>query len=104
MHDLVIDNARIVDGTGAPPRQGSVAVSGGRIVEVGGAAGQAARERVRRRRARARPWLHRSPHALRRAARLGPARDVLVVARHHHGGHRQLRRAWRPAGPTRARS
>ena len=46
MHDLVIDNARIVDGTGAPSRQGSVAVSGGRIVEVAGAAGQAARERV----------------------------------------------------------
>jgi N-acyl-D-aspartate/D-glutamate deacylase len=46
MHDLVIDNARIVDGTGAPSRRGSVAVSGGRIVDVGGAAGQAARERL----------------------------------------------------------
>jgi N-acyl-D-aspartate/D-glutamate deacylase len=46
MHDLVIDNARIVDGTGAPARQGSVAVRDGRIVEVGGVAGQAARERL----------------------------------------------------------
>ena len=46
MHDLVIDNARIVDGTGAPARPGSVAVSGGRIVEVGGGAGQAARQRL----------------------------------------------------------
>jgi N-acyl-D-amino-acid deacylase len=46
MHDLVIDNARIVDGTGASSRHGSVAVSGGRIVDVGGGAGQAARERL----------------------------------------------------------
>jgi N-acyl-D-amino-acid deacylase len=46
MHDLVIDNARIVDGTGAPARHGSIAVSGGRIVDVDGAAGQAARERL----------------------------------------------------------
>jgi N-acyl-D-aspartate/D-glutamate deacylase len=46
VHDLVIDNARILDGTGAPARHGSVAVRGGRIVEAGGAAGQAARERI----------------------------------------------------------
>jgi N-acyl-D-aspartate/D-glutamate deacylase len=46
MHDLVIDNARIVDGTGGASRHGSVAVKDGRIVEVGGAAGAAARERV----------------------------------------------------------
>jgi N-acyl-D-amino-acid deacylase len=46
MHDLVIDNARIVDGTGGPSQHGSVAVKDGRIVEVGGTAGQAARERI----------------------------------------------------------
>ena len=46
MHDLIIDDARIVDGTGAPSRHGSIAVKDGRIVEVGGASGQAARERV----------------------------------------------------------
>jgi N-acyl-D-amino-acid deacylase len=46
MHDFVIDNARIVDGTGGPSRHGSVAVKDGRIVEVGGAAGQGARERI----------------------------------------------------------
>ena len=46
MHDLVIDDARIVDGTGAPARQGSIAVKDGRIVDAGGAAGQAARERL----------------------------------------------------------
>jgi N-acyl-D-aspartate/D-glutamate deacylase len=46
MHDLVIDNARIVDGTGAPARPGSVAVSGGRITAVGIGSGEAARERL----------------------------------------------------------
>ena len=46
MHDLVIDHARIVDGTGGPSRQGSVAIRDGRLVEVGGAARQAARERI----------------------------------------------------------
>jgi N-acyl-D-amino-acid deacylase len=42
--DLVIRNARIVDGTGAPGRAGDVAVEGGRIVRVGEVAGQAQRE------------------------------------------------------------
>ena len=46
MHDLVIDHARIVDGTGGPSRQGSIAIRDGRLVEVGGAAGQAGRERI----------------------------------------------------------
>ena len=35
MHDLVIDNARIIDGLGAPAREGGVAVTGGRIAAVG---------------------------------------------------------------------
>ncbi len=46
MHDLVIDNARIVDGTGAPARPGTVAVTDGRITAVGIGAGEAARERL----------------------------------------------------------
>ena len=35
MHDLVIDNARIIDGLGAPPLEGGVAVADGRIAAVG---------------------------------------------------------------------
>jgi len=42
--DLVIRNARIVDGTGAPARAGDVAVEGGRVVRVGDVAGAARRE------------------------------------------------------------
>ena len=41
--DLVIANAQIVDGTGAPARRGLVAISQGRIVSVGDAAATGAR-------------------------------------------------------------
>ena len=37
MHDLVIRNALILDGTGAPGRVASLAVRGGRIAALGGA-------------------------------------------------------------------
>ena len=36
MHDLLIQNARIVDGSGAPAFNGDVAVRDGRIAAVGG--------------------------------------------------------------------
>src|SRR5580765_6393644 len=45
MHDLVIDNAVVIDGLGGPPRPGGVAVDGGRITAVGSDLG-AARERI----------------------------------------------------------
>ena len=35
MHDLIIDNARLIDGLGASAREGGVAVVGGRIAAVG---------------------------------------------------------------------
>jgi len=41
MHDLIIDNAAIYDGSGAAPRPGSVAIKGERIVEVGEVKGEA---------------------------------------------------------------
>jgi N-acyl-D-amino-acid deacylase len=45
MHELVIDHAVVYDGLGGAPREGGVAVSGGRITAVGTDLG-AARERV----------------------------------------------------------
>ena len=44
MHDLVIRNAFIVDGTGKPGFNGDVAIDGERIAAVGGKAGAARRE------------------------------------------------------------
>src|SRR5262244_3448343 len=45
MHDLVIDNASVIDGLGGPARPGGVAVAQGRIVAVGAGLGPA-RERI----------------------------------------------------------
>jgi N-acyl-D-aspartate/D-glutamate deacylase len=45
VHDLVIDNARIIDGLGHPAREGDVAVAGGRIAAVGWDLGTA-RQRI----------------------------------------------------------
>jgi N-acyl-D-aspartate/D-glutamate deacylase len=42
MHDLVVDNAVVVDGLGGPARPGGVAVKDGRIVAVGEGLGAAA--------------------------------------------------------------
>ena len=46
MHDLVIDNARLCDGTGAPTTPGSLAVRDGRIAALGRLDGAAARRRI----------------------------------------------------------
>jgi N-acyl-D-aspartate/D-glutamate deacylase len=45
VHDLIIDNARIIDGLGTPAREGGVAVAGGRIAAIGKDLG-AAKQRV----------------------------------------------------------
>ena len=45
MHDLVIENARLIDGLGTPARPGGVAVKEGRIVAVGDDVGRG-RERI----------------------------------------------------------
>src|SRR5215831_4266147 len=44
MHDLVLRGGTIVDGSGSPPREGDVAIDGGRIATAGGTAGAGRRE------------------------------------------------------------
>ena len=39
MHDLLIRNALLLDGTGAPPRRGDLGIGAGRIIELGEARG-----------------------------------------------------------------
>lgn len=48
MHDLLIENAVICDGTGGPRFSGGVAVSGGQITGIhrGPATGESARSRI----------------------------------------------------------
>ena len=46
MHDLLIRDADVVDGTGAPRRRADVAVADGRIVAIGDLKGEAAKETV----------------------------------------------------------
>src|SRR5882762_6966762 len=41
LHDLIIKNGKVIDGSGLPGFHGDVAVSGGRIVEVGKVSGEA---------------------------------------------------------------
>lgn len=43
-YDLLIKNATICDGTGAPVYGGAIAVSGGKIAEIGKVSGTARRE------------------------------------------------------------
>jgi N-acyl-D-amino-acid deacylase len=44
MHDLVIRNGKIVDGTGAPAFAGDISIDADKIVNVGGKAGAGRRE------------------------------------------------------------
>ena len=44
--DIVLENARIIDGTGAPSRTGDVGIRDGRIASIGRLAGQPAKERL----------------------------------------------------------
>jgi len=46
MHDLLIKNAEVADGTGAPLRHADVAVAGGHIAAIGDLKGEAAAETV----------------------------------------------------------
>ena len=43
-YDLIIKNGKVIDGSGLPGFHGDVAVSGGRIVEIGKVSGEARRE------------------------------------------------------------
>ncbi len=97
-YDLIIRDGMVVDGSGFSRYRADVAVMDGRIAEIGRIRGSARRDH-RRRGALRHSGDHRSPHALRRPALLGPALHVLHLAWGHDRAHRQLRADARPAAP-----
>ena len=44
MHDLIIRNAEIIDGTGAPAQHGDIAIDDNRITSIGKALGSSREE------------------------------------------------------------
>ena len=103
MHDLVITNGTVVDGSGGEPVRGDVAVDGDRIVAVGALDDTDARRTIDAEGCLVTPWLRRHPHPPRRAAGVGSDGVVVVLARRDLGGARQLRRHLRPLQARRPR-
>ena len=88
--DVVLRGGDVVDGTGAPRRRPT---SGSATGASSRSAPSTSRRRARIdvRRARGRARLRRHPHALRRAAAVGPDVHAVAAARRHHRDRRQLR-------------
>ena len=97
--DVVIKGGMVLDGTGNPGVIADVAVSEGRISQIGDRPRR--RADARRRRSRRRARVHRHPHPLRRAGLLGPGAHPVVLPRGHHRRRGQLRVLDR-ADPARA--
>ncbi len=55
-YDLIIKNGKVIDGSGLPGFHGDVAVSGGRIVEIGRVSSEA--RRVADAGSQGRAWIH----------------------------------------------
>ena len=99
--DLIVRNGSVVDGTGAPSVRADIGVLGDRVSAIGDLHGESASVEVDASRPLRHARLRRHPHPPRRAARVGPDRHVVVLARRHVGRARQLRRHVRArAGPS----
>ena len=94
MYDLVVRGGTIVDGTGAAPFVGDVAIQGGKIASVGKVS-EKGRQEIDARGKLVTPGLRRHPHPLRRPGDLGPAADAFGVARRDDRRDGQLRRRLR---------
>ena len=101
-HDVVIRAGTVIDGTGAPARTADVAITAGRITEVGAVEGRGRRE-VAADGPAGHAGLRRHPQPLRRSGHLGQPAAALGVARRHHRRDGQLRRRLRARAPGRSR-
>ena len=100
MHDLVIRNGIVVDGTGSPQRIADIAVDGETITAVGDDVGRRP-PGDRRPRAPGHARIRGRAHALRRPGHLGSLPHALVLPRRDHRHLRQLRRGLRPGAAGR---
>ena len=87
-HDIVIRNGTLVDGSGAAPVSADLAISDGRITEIGDVSGKGkleidARDRL------VTPGFVDNPYPPRCADGMGSGHDAGELARCHHGPHRQ---------------
>ena len=98
--DIIIKDGMIFDGARNPRYQADLGIKDGIITEIGFLRASDAERVIDGNGSARRAGLHRSAHALRRADLLGPVLLDLRLARHHIGGHRQLRVRPR-AGPAR---
>ncbi len=101
MHDLVIRNGKIVDGSGAPAFTGDVAIDDGVITSVGAKAGAARRE-IDASGPRRHAGMGRYPHPLRRPGHVGSVPQPFELARRYDDRDGQLRSRLcaGPAGPA----
>ena len=94
MHDLVIRGGTVVDGTGVRPLTGDVAVTGGRIVDIGRDVGPARRVLDADGLLVTPGWVDIHSHYDGQAL-WDPLLETSAAARGHHRGHGQLRRGLR---------
>jgi hypothetical protein len=83
--DLIVRGGTIADGKGAALFEADIGVRDGRIAEIGSLTGSATEEIDARGKLVA-PRLRRHPFPLRRPGAVGPAHDVVELARRHHHG------------------
>ena len=103
MYDLIIENARICDGTGTQSFYGNVAVKDGLIAAVGKGNGEAAQKKIKADGLALAPGFI-DPHTHYDAqVAWDPPGDLLLLARHYHGGDGQLRRGRCPGSAQRPR-
>ena len=101
-YDLLIKNAQICDGAGTPVYGGGLAVSDGKIVEIGKVSGSARREINADGLVLAPGFIDIHTHYDAQIS-WDPLADQLVLARGHLGVDGQLRRGGRAVSSGRAR-
>ena len=89
MYDIIIRGGSLIDGTGAEPVLGDLAIKNGLIAAMGQVDGEA--REVIDATGHTVTRFHRHPYSPRCANWLGPRHDAGQLAWSYHGAYRQLR-------------